>query len=240
MTQWDKMRSSVLHVGKLETPLLMSMVQRYDRQAPADDPNGFGLIASNVVFVVQFLILALFAFIYTKYRKVPEGEYKALQTAESENNWSHACWTCYEEPGTCLCALCCLPIRWAETISLVKGLLSFWLAFFLMAFLVIWQSMLPFVLWLVFIAVGVKYRQDLRKKFNFQSQGGLSYLTDCCLYCCCVACAVIQEARHVEDALAAKHEETECPDGRQRSSLRSECWTSRLFQEGAQYREYNW
>jgi len=234
LSRWGEVRSTALRLGMFEAPLLTNMLQRRERQEPSPATGGAAMFGG---FVMQLIIATLFALLYVRYRKVPEGAYKVSPAQEHcEGHWRHECWTCYEEPGTCLCALCCLPLRWAETNSFMKGQLSLWTAFFIMALLVYLQGFV----FIIFIVVGVFYRQSLRRKFNFDSQGGCSYFTDCCMYSCCAVCAIIQEARHVEDALAANHKQTECPPGRQRSSARSKCWTSSMFQEGDEYREYNW
>jgi len=90
------------------------------------------------------------------------------------------------------------------TIGLVEKFWSGYLAYFIMSF-VCWTLLgLPANM-LVIGCVGALYRQKLREKFQMVSHGGLTYVWDCGLYACCTCCALVQEARMVEDAVRMQH-----------------------------------
>lgn len=250
MSEWEKVRTGVFRMGKLEAPLLTAMIEKFEQEpaasphAPTEDGGPSPVIQIWSIFI-NMILGTIFAYIYVGFRRVPEGNYDAKDVAKEkeeerdEKPWRHQCWTCYEEPGTCMCALCCSCIRWAETISLLRGALSFWGALWLFMFLNLFRAFEPVaaLMYVVFVVMGVKYRQDIRVRFDL-SQGGCSYFTDCLLWMCCPCCAIVQEARHVEDELARDHAETECPEGRKRSNVRSDCWTCRLVSsEGPNYGE---
>jgi len=187
---------------------------------------------------IEVAIMAVVAKIYITFRRLPMGEYGSEDYTDYNRDWKHGCCSWYQEPGTCLCGLCCFPLRWAETVSLVKGVLPFWPAFLLFMILAAFGETVVFLFaWLGMVVVCVDFRQRLRKSFDFEKQGGITWLTDCLMYSFCSCCAVIQEARHVEDALARKHVKTECPADRKTSLQRRACWTCRPFdkQEGSSY-----
>lgn len=195
---------------------------------PVNGPVPFMIQFMNVV--IQVVISLIFAKVYISFRSVPQGMYDPEAAEEYDGDWKHHCCSWYEEPGTCLCGFCCFPVRWSETMSLVKDLISFWPAlacFMILAFFRI-TALFP-IAYVGMLIVCVSYRQKLRRRFTFRQQGGITYVTDFLMYLCCGCCAIIQEARHVEDALARQHKETSCPEGRPRSDQRAACWTCRPF-----------
>lgn len=158
--------------------------------------------------LVWIVLVAVIAHFYLQSRKYPELD-ASLANSESQGdlrNWTSGFCSCYEDCLTCWCGLCCPAIRWAETLSLVDGLLVFWVGFVVylsLSFMNILTSVT--LLWLALVIICTAYRQELRSKFDFERQGGCSVLTDCLLYTCCTCCAIIQEARHVEAAMKYGH-----------------------------------
>lgn len=158
--------------------------------------------------LVWICLIAVIAHFYRQSREYPVLD-ASLSNEESQRalrNWTSGFCSCYEECLTCWCACCCPAIRWAETLSLVDGLLVFWVGFVVylsLSFMNILTSIT--LLWLALVIICTAYRQELRSKFNFERQGGCSILTDCLLYMCCTCCAIVQEARHVEAAMKYGH-----------------------------------
>lgn len=141
------------------------------------------------------------------------------KTAEGFEDWKFRFCFCFEDPLVCLCAFCCPAIRWAETISFVPDLLSFWWAFFTFMFLLAFAR---FEVTMLFCVIGLalmctSYRQELRHRFGMEA-GGSTYITDCLLYFCCMCCAIAQEARHVEEALKSGHQAVTCPEDRKQAA----------------------
>lgn len=215
----EQVRQVASRLGWLQAPTLSQAVERY-RQEPAPQQQQVAhveLLASVWFVASNLAVWALIAYLWVSYRSVPEA-CKNSTPNDYEGDWKHPCYLFFEEPVTCFCGCCCMPLRWAETVSFVKDMLSFWPAFFLFSFAVLLPMVPPLALFgagFVYVIVGVAYRQELRKRFNIHP-GGWSYATDCLLYMCCAQCAIIQEARHVEGALAHGHLATECPEVRQR------------------------
>jgi hypothetical protein len=116
----------------------------------------------------------------------------------------------------CVCAICCWPIRWAETITNEKVALvgSFYVALgFALLGLDSWNQIDPFVPYpfglahAVFVAGAVYCRQKLRRRFGL-STGPLTVAGDVFVWFCCPNCLVAaQEARQVEHVRLPSEEE---------------------------------
>lgn len=158
--------------------------------------------------LVWIILIAVIAHFYRQSRNYPELD-ASLANVDSQRaltNWTAGFCSCYEDCLACWCACCCPCIRWAETLSLVEGLLVFWVGFVVylsLSFMNLLTSIT--LLWLALVIICTAYRQQLRIKFDFERQGGCSILTDCLLYTCCTCCAIVQEARHVEAAMKYGH-----------------------------------
>lgn len=168
----------------------------------------------GLALLLEIALVATFAYFYLQNRELPgynpKGESPDLQ------DWSSHWYDCFSNMEFCLMGCCCPCIRWAETISLVKNMLPFWTAF-LIFFLLMLVSEIPSIGifgQIAMVVVLVSYRQQLRESLNFREQGGNTMFTDCLLYCFCMPCTVIQEAKHVELALQQGHPQVFAPEDR--------------------------
>jgi Cys-rich protein (TIGR01571 family) len=155
------------------------------------------LLAGSAVY---FLFGILFAFIYQKIRssngamldpktQMIVGEARAGKKRDFS---AHLC-GCLSDINVCLCAFCCFHCRWADTVS-KKGLFKYWPAFLTMLILALLHPYTLGFTEIIMLVVGTVYRQRLRVKYNIQS-GGSKLVQDCCIWCWCAPCAVVQEAR---------------------------------------------
>lgn len=169
--------------------------------------------------ILEALILTAFAYLYLKNRTVPAYSEGEAAKKPDFDDWAVGFCSCLDDPKTCFMGFCCPCVRWAESVSMVKGLLKFWPAFLIsIALLTIGDLLLAGTGELIMVIIFVVYRQNIRKKFEFKSVGGMTYVTDCLLYLCgCACCAIIQEARHVEKALECGRDEVALPEGRKES-----------------------
>lgn len=104
---------------------------------------------------------------------------------------------CGRDQRLCVCAFCCLGIRWAETLSRDKLKLGigFWSALlFCTGCEAFWWLGLP----IVFVCGAVYTRQKLRATFGLEHGTPRTFALDCLAWCCCSPCAAVQEAREVE------------------------------------------
>jgi len=104
----------------------------------------------------------------------------------------------------CLLACCCPGIRWADTMRMA-GITSFFTGIFLFAFLSSVASATAGLTGLILLCILTARRQSLRAMFQIPSGTIGTYLTDCCVYCWCPCCAIIQEARQMEEAYSVRH-----------------------------------
>lgn len=154
------------------------------------------------------LIASLCAYLYQSKKEYPLPEaHEDAQDSVPLTQWSSGLFDCCQDPYIFLCACCCMPIRWADTMDMV-GLMKFWTAF---AFILVLQlcSEIPFlgICWFGIIGVLAMHRQKLRGIFQIPGQGdGGTTVGDAFFVCCCMPCAVAQEARHVELAAKLGHE----------------------------------
>merc|ERR1711933_404694 len=101
----------------------------------------------------------------------------------------------------CFCSFCCMGLRWAETITNDKVCLagSFWIMLCVSLLSIHELSHLTVgVSHIVFVAIAVYYRQQLREKFGLRSGSADTLAQDCFVWWCCCCCAAAQEARQVE------------------------------------------
>lgn len=173
-----------------------------------------------VLWILLFIGLwvALFAvvgYFYTKNKEYAPVE-ESLATPEQQatfKDWKFGFCSCLEDCEVCWCAWCCPCIRWGETLSLVDGLIVFWVGFgvYLGLTVLSWVTYIP-LCWLLLTVICTAYRQEIRIKFQMQRVGGMTYITDCLLYAFCACCAMSQEARHVEAALKYGHKVVRVPE----------------------------
>lgn len=113
---------------------------------------------------------------------------------------------CSEEPDITFWACCCPGLRWADTMGKL-GIYGWWHSFCVLTCLYC-ISFIPIATGFCFFVVVcfmTYHRQEFRKAFDFEEQGGMTWVTDCLSYCCCMCCTVAQEARQCREAVAVVH-----------------------------------
>jgi len=162
--------------------------------------------------VVWSCLLSLIAYFWHSSRVVKVFEEgKAYEQDSFNGEFKFGLLDCFSDLNMCCCGMCCPTIRWAETISYVPGLLSFWMAFALfLGFQMLAEVSSYFsqgagLVGLALILMLTFYRQQMRKKFQMPHGTCSTWTLDCLSYCCCACCTIIQEARHVEAAVQSGH-----------------------------------
>lgn len=173
-----------------------------------------------VLWVALFIglwvaLIAVVGYFYTKNKQYMPAE-EGLATPEQQTafqDWKFGFCSCLGDLEVCFCACCCPCIRWGETLSLVDGLVIFWVGFavYLGLTTLSWYTSVP-LCWLLLTLICTAYRQEIRIKFQMERVGGMTYITDCLLYAFCACCAISQEARHVEEALKYGHKAVAVPE----------------------------
>merc|ERR1719296_333270 len=116
-------------------------------------------------------------------------------------------YACDPDMRLCCCSCCCLPLRWADTVSSHKvGFGNFW---FLVFFFTLLQVVVPlhWSLFLLTLILTVSARQVIRARYGLPHSSCDTICQDTCVWCCCMPCATMQEAMQVEFVeLPAKNE----------------------------------
>jgi Cys-rich protein (TIGR01571 family) len=142
-----------------------------------------------IVYVIAVLMVAYIYHTRERLEKAPMVPYEGEDFTHGfcdilrMDEWQLICFTCW-----------CPGIRWSETLSDNKiALLGFWCA--LLIFIIL---SLPFF-WILLTCVGVYYRQKLRHLFGHGSMTARTLALDALAWFCCPCCAILQEAREVDD-----------------------------------------
>lgn len=183
------------------------------RQVPTSYSEAMALLVQEFVAVLlAVLVYVIFAaaagWLFLRYLRdvKAERELKAqVQLHPEQKTFSFGILQCEHACGRdwrlCLCAFCCLPVRWAGTVSdnrmRAGPLQGFWSALLTAAFLLALSGPTSGLCGLIMLIVFTYRRQQIRKKYNFESGTVGTMCTDCLAWCCCCYCAALQEARQV-------------------------------------------
>lgn len=118
--------------------------------------------------------------------------------------WRNHIFQCLHVPQLCIFSCCCGPVRWADTMRM-SHLLPFWVGFSLLTFFQLLGALGLGVASLFAVFTMVYFRQQVRKMFNINPCTCRTLTLDCMAYMCCSVCAMVQEARQVEEAWAFGH-----------------------------------
>jgi Cys-rich protein (TIGR01571 family) len=176
--------------------------------------EGFRHVIINVVVYLAGVFIALgLYFMCFQHREV-----------SVEQEFRYGLCECFGDFRISLCGIFCPAIRWADTVSEEKGgLLSFSYALLLMMGLgfLVFRPFVGVFAWIAIVIVGVYYRQRIRQKYGLECDTTPSLIEDFFVWCCCSYCALVQEARQVDDFEGRKNSEyTEESDDFKMGTLR--------------------
>lgn len=89
---------------------------------------------TGTITMVVFTTFIGFFYHHSSPNRVPMGR-PDPEVDGKFTSWSSGVCGCFADLEVCCCSMCCYPVRWAMTMSFVPGLLTFWLAFFLVVVL---------------------------------------------------------------------------------------------------------
>lgn len=121
-----------------------------------------------------------------------------------DGEWRNHIFQCLHVPQMCLFTCCCGTVRWADTMRMAH-LLPFWGAFSLLCFFDVAGLLGMGASGLFMLMILVYFRQQIRKMFNIQPWTCRTVCVDCLSYMFCSLCAMVQEARQLEEAWAFGH-----------------------------------
>jgi len=179
------------------------------------DVKEFSVMNMTEILVTFCLWLVLYTLVAWYYQSqvrffVPVEE-EAAENEKRENykdfqDFRSGLCDCMAQPDICFWAFLCPGLRWADTMSKL-GIHGFWSGFWGLTTMYI-ISFFPIATGLCFMIIAAYmayHRQEFRKVFDFEERGGMTWVTDCFTYCCCMCCAVAQEARQTREAVAVVH-----------------------------------
>jgi len=167
--------------------------------------------------LIQLFVVLLTAGLYSRYKTTPAVTVLETDKEHSlDGQFKHGLFNCLGAPGLCCFSCFCPGIRWADSMRLI-GLLQFtsgitiWLG-------VTWVCMLlavenadsAFLSTMVMAIVLTYYRQAMREAFRMEATP-MTVAIDCLSYSFCGPCALVQDARQVEEAAALDHDAVKSP-----------------------------
>lgn len=169
-----------------------------DKQAEkayvANIKGGFGFVC--LYTLVVFILVNTIYKIGSKPRR--------SETADPRNRFEYGhLRSCIDDPYVCFCAVCCLPLRWSDTVHQSKHT-TFWSAYGMWAmagFLNFFCCGNFYFGWFTPIFI-VIMRHNLRGKLGLERWSRKTCCIDCLWVFCCPCFAVAQEALVVKDAIA--------------------------------------
>jgi len=167
----------------------------------------FSSVLLNWVFWIYIILAVNAAIIYKQCLKpVPLSDVSYLP----RDGFSDDLWSLSSSFPICVSSCCCPCIRWSHTTSLLEWhyfylAVAAWLMFaiidiFLMACGIQSGGVICFI---CITVMGIYYRRKMRRHFTLPTTC-TSIFQDVLAWCCCMPCAIAQEARHVERSLGSK------------------------------------
>jgi len=165
-------------------------------------------LATTVFWVVVVFVVAWW---YKLHKATPRVDIEKAAEQFKDQNFSYHQFRFWEEPEICVWSCLCPCIRWADTVA-AMSMVGF--NFALCVSLSLWVLDIctgGVVIWVVMAVVFTYYRREIRKRLAMNTAGKI--LTDFVLWCFCPCCAILQEARQIQDApkMEKMEEEEEAP-----------------------------
>jgi Cys-rich protein (TIGR01571 family) len=176
--------------------------------------NSFEILAFFLAWLALYVPLAAFYYAKVRYHVEDFSEEAKQHKVDKHSDdgerhlrqFSSGLFGCRKQLGITFWSFCCPGIRWSDTMDKL-GIHRFWIGFWIMTALYC-ISFIPkatVICQLMVVMYMTYHRQELRHAFEFEDQGGATWITDCCTYMCCMGCAVAQEARHTRLACVTDH-----------------------------------
>lgn len=217
-----RLRSSVVTRAPRQMLSLLSLAHSTEQTDPAgayqetntdseearEDAQQLGVrLLIGLVSVAIWMGLEVLVAKYYLNHKVHPGENMDPNTVQTLSSFKYGPFDCLNRPDISLWACFCPAIRWADNVSTMGVLRSFWVAWLLwIGFQMLAAESQDLIAWILVSLVGALFRHELRLKFQM-AVGGAIFFQDCLLYCFCPCCAITQEARQVEAAVKTGHPE---------------------------------
>mmetsp|Transcript_54982 Transcript_54982/g.153329 ORF Transcript_54982/g.153329 Transcript_54982/m.153329 type:complete len:303 (+) Transcript_54982:80-988(+) len=177
---------------------------------PSGDPEslsaGGAFMRICMSILVQALLIAIVGFLYMKNKPASVVDLEEGSKKESlDGKFKHGLFSFHETPRLSVFTFLCCGIRWADSMRML-GELTFISAIAIWLGVEVLGAILGGIFgWLMLAAVGMMYRQKIRKAFGMPSSTYLMSL-DFASWLCCMCCTIVQETRQVEEAKILEHD----------------------------------
>lgn len=175
----------------------------YDSSPAMNNPllpfQSIGVTSVVLAGVLYFVLVFAVAFCYMQFKG---PRLTAASGYLPEDGFSDAICECGQSWTICLWACLCPCIRWSDTVSQMRYL-SFYLAILIWCALMLCNSMLTGLGFLLVVFLGAWNRNKIRGSFGLPRTCRTG-VQDIIAWMCCQPCAIAQEARHVERALGLR------------------------------------
>lgn len=172
------------------------------------------------IFVMLWAVLSILCasfFVAAKNHPPPPRQGPAPTVVDGI--WKYSVFACCDDPLLCGFATFCGCVLWADTMRMIRffhppRFCQAFLVFLILVLLIVltifmskigFGDGLPTLNFLLLICMLVYTRQSIRAMFNMPNCTLSSIGEDCCVYCFCSVCALIQEARQVDDGWQSRH-----------------------------------
>lgn len=153
----------------------------------------------GMCFYVITMLIAGFVYIECVTKSLGEKVPDAAVFTDDFQYGAFDCNECGRDWQMCFFAWCCSWVRWADTASQPQlDFLAFWPALFITSLLAASTAITFGGTALILLALVVYSRQRIRIAYGLPTGTLTSLAWDCCLWCLCPFCALVQEARQVE------------------------------------------
>lgn len=184
-------------------PALGTMPTDQDGAAKAYKENFWTILWAAIC---QILFWVIVGFIFLRFFRGKEPKLAPVPPHPMQKEFTFNLFStqhCFgQDMRMCLCAWCCLPIRWADTVSdeeVKQGkLMGFWPALLLFVIPAALYGLTGGLTGIFLLGVVVYYRQQLRKRYGFDEGSCSTVCLDVLAWWCCSCCSAVQEARQVK------------------------------------------
>lgn len=216
--------SSLLQDGPFaDGPYTPVQLPFLDEEVASDMSDWVMTSTSAAIIGMSILVYAgcatCMAMMFFRFKRHPPRLREAQPPPLEDGSWKHGLLNCCDDPALCAFATCCGCILWADTIRMAN---FFYPPRYCQAFILFMTMVLgavcavfaiimgyvfsPVVLFLVLMpCVFVIFRQLIRRMFSIDFCTCSSLSEDCCAYCCCSVCAMVQESRQLDAAHQGGH-----------------------------------
>jgi len=169
-------------------------------------------LVENIIYIVLVLICA---FVYDYYRKGTVVWRTTVRSRDASEDFNFGLFDCCGNSVSrklSFFVCCCWPVRWADTMDKVMDLQEnpdvrlprYWVGLLVLLSFIFFGPLTGGLAAVFFCLFATFSRQQFRQGLGMKAGTPAVWAMDCCSYLWCSCCAIVQEGREVENAIARK------------------------------------